>query len=98
MNSVLMGFLPNVYVCLVSYNPVRIEALLYAQMEVVTKAFVNRMPFSARLSIVGVCIIGWPAHDIISFLWSSMRKNKILGFSTIFLFVTLQAIKSNKKQ
>jgi hypothetical protein len=60
---------------------------------VVTKVLVNRIPFSASLSTVGVFMIGCPATESISFLWSSTKKNKMFGFFPSTGSTVLQHIK-----
>ncbi|MBA7649559.1 hypothetical protein ES703_57356 [subsurface metagenome] len=59
--------------------PVKILARLDAQIEVVTKAFVNLMPFAAKASIFGVWIMGLPAQPIASARWSSVSKKMMFG-------------------
>jgi hypothetical protein len=59
-------------------------ALLAHEMEVVTKAFRNTIPFSASLSMLGVLINELPVYPIASYLWSSVRRNIILGKGCFF--------------
>ena len=62
-----------------SCKPVRIEARLAAQMEVVTQALVNRVPLAAKRSMFGVFKIGCPAQPRKSARWSSERMKTMLG-------------------
>jgi hypothetical protein len=60
------------------------EARLAAQIEVVTKALLKRIPFAARLSITGVLIMGCPAQPRLSLRWSSTSRKRMLGLELDF--------------
>src|SRR5690349_7746959 len=65
--------------CRRCHCPVRIDARLMAQIDVVTNAFLNRTPPAASLSICGVFTIGSPMQPSVFQRQSSTRMKTMLG-------------------
>ena len=74
------------YPCVRSCSPVKIEARLAAQIEVVTNIFGNRTPSAARRSKFGVFNIGCPAQPSRSQRWSSDKKKIKFGRGAVWAF------------
>ncbi len=77
LKCVLLSLMPWEW----AYRPVRKQARLGEQSDVVTKALVKRAPSLAIRSMFGVFRKGCPAQLIASYRWSSVRMNTKFGRS-----------------